>query len=96
MRYFHANSTYHEDGSLSIQGEGELQIGFIAQELHAVVPEAVNRPENEAEQLWGVDYTRLVPVLPRAIQEQQAQIKALEARCEQLEAKRHRFFLQKK
>ena len=86
MRYFHANSTHDETGTLQIQSEGEWQVGFIAQELQQLLPEAVNQPEEAAKELWGVDYTRLVPVLTRAIQEQQGQIKALEQRCEQLEA----------
>lgn len=86
MRYFQANSTYTEKGTLQLLGEGEQQIGFIAQDLYRVVPEAAIQPEDEQNQLWGVDYTRLVPVLTKAIQEQQAQIKALEERCNQLEA----------
>jgi hypothetical protein len=67
-------------------GEGATQIGFIAQELEQVVPEAVIRPTEEDKDLWGVDYTRLVPVLTKAIQEQQASIQRLEEKCTALEA----------
>lgn len=87
LRYFQANSTYTEKGALQMLGEGEQQIGFIAQDLYQVIPEAVIQPEDEQNELWGVDYTRLVPVLTKAIQEQQAQIKVLEERCNQLEAR---------
>ncbi|MFK7795819.1 MAG: tail fiber domain-containing protein [Aureispira sp.] len=85
MRYFQANSTHDKVGALQILGEGETQIGFIAQELEQVVPEAVIRPTEEANDLWGVDYTRLVPVLTKAIQEQQASIQRLEEKCAALE-----------
>lgn len=86
MQYFQANSTHDETGNVQILKEGAPQIGFIAQELEQVVPEAVSRPENEAKDHWGVDYTRLVPVLTKAIQEQQASIQRLEEKCAALEA----------
>jgi hypothetical protein len=44
-------------------------LGLIAQELLELIPEAVNQPENEDEYL-GVKYAELVPVLIKAIQEQ--------------------------
>ncbi len=86
MQYFQANSTHDKAGALQILGEGATQIGFIAQELEQVVPEAVIRPTEEDKDLWGVDYTRLVPVLTKAIQEQQASIQRLEEKCTALEA----------
>ncbi|MGH1336700.1 MAG: tail fiber domain-containing protein [Aureispira sp.] len=86
MRYFQANSTQDETGAIQLSKEGAAQIGFIAQELEQVVPEAVSRPEEEGKDYWGVDYTRLVPVLTKAIQEQQESIQRLEDKCATLEA----------
>ncbi|MDC3237467.1 tail fiber domain-containing protein, partial [bacterium] len=52
--------------------------GFIAQELVEVAPEAVSQGETE-EDIWGVDPSKLVPVLVKAIQELTARLEALEA-----------------
>ena len=41
--------------------------GFIAQELVAVVPDAVYQPE-ETEEMMAVDYSKLVPMLVKEIQ----------------------------
>ena len=59
-------------------------IGFIAQELLDVVPEVVYGSE---EQKYSVDYGSLVAVAFKAIQEQQAMIKSLEAKVAALESK---------
>ena len=50
--------------------------GFIAQELKPIVPEAVNGIEGDLEkgETLSVAYTTLIPVLTKAIQEQQALI----------------------
>ena len=52
--------------------------GFIAQELNEAYPEAASEPI-EDQVHWSVDYTRLVPVLTKALQEQQAMIEELKA-----------------
>ena len=44
------------------------QVGFIAQELNEIFPEAVSVPETE-EELWMVDYSKLTPLLAGAIKE---------------------------
>ena len=73
--------------SFTWKADGRNQdYGFIAQELKEVVPEAVSSPETEGE-MWGVKYAKLVPMLVKAVQEQQATITALEARIVQLENK---------
>ena len=67
--------------------------GVIAQELINVFPFAVNAPrkeedlsiDNESETKWQVDQANLVPVLIKAIQEQQTKIETLEARITALE-----------
>ena len=52
------------------------QIGFIAQELRPIVPEAVSGIEGDLEkgETLAVAYTTLIPVLTKAIQEQQVLI----------------------
>lgn len=59
-------------------------LGFIAQEMEEVVPEVVS--ENPDGYL-GISYTELIPVLVKAIQEQQAVIESLENRIKILENK---------
>ena len=71
--YFHHNSST-ENGSIVIAPEGKQEIGLVAQEMYEIVPEVVSKPENEQAELWGLSYEKLVPVLIRAIQEQQEMI----------------------
>jgi len=66
--YFHHNSTFNNDG-LELAEAGENTLGFIAQELYEVLPEAVNKPQDENTQLWSVDYNKVIPVAVKAIQE---------------------------
>ena len=58
---------------------------LIAQDVQAVLPEAVDVKEDEQGTL-GLRYTDVVPLLVAAIKEQQATITALEARITALEA----------
>jgi hypothetical protein len=51
--------------------------GMIAQELQAVAPEAVSAPE-DTEEMMGVDYSKLVPMLVKEIQSLRARVNALE------------------
>jgi hypothetical protein len=60
-------------------------IGFIAQEVKAVMDEAVDDLIDHDTQFYGLDKSGLVPVLVKAIQEQQAMITELKARIETLE-----------
>ena len=64
-------------------GEG-YDIGFIAQDVNNVIPEAVG---TGIESDIFMDSVKLIPVLTKAIQEQQALIKALEQRIINLENK---------
>ena len=52
------------------------QLGFIAQEVEEVLPEAVLTQDNE-EQTKGLKYNALIPVLTKAIQELEVQNKLL-------------------
>jgi hypothetical protein len=51
--------------------------GVIAQELNAVVPDAVTMPEDTTE-MAGVDYSKLVPMLVKEIQSLRARVAQLE------------------
>jgi hypothetical protein len=63
---------------------GHVRYGVIAQDLHDVVPEAVTVGDPEdAETLknpWGVDYSKLVPMLVKEIQSLRARVAQLEAK----------------
>jgi hypothetical protein len=57
---------------------GEHQrYGFVAQELVAIAPEAVSQPE-DPDEMMGVDYSKLVPMLVKEIQSLRARVAQLE------------------
>ena len=65
--------------------DGETTVdGFIAHEVSDIVPEAITG-EKDGEQMQGIDQSKLVPLLTKAIQEQQELIKDLKSRIEVLE-----------
>ena len=64
-------------------GEG-YDIGFIAEDVNDIIPEAVGTGVNSD---IFMDSVKLIPILTKAIQEQQALIKALEQRIINLENK---------
>lgn len=66
--------------------ESHEDFGFVAQELNEVLPQAVSVGKTE-EEMWGVNFVKLVPILTKAIQEQQAIIETLTNRITALEAK---------
>ena len=51
--------------------------GMVAQELNTVAPEAVSAPE-DPEDMMGVDYSKLVPMLVKEIQSLRARVAQLE------------------
>ena len=51
--------------------------GMIAQELMTVAPEAVSVPE-DSEEIMGVDYSKLVPMLIKEIQSLRSRVAQLE------------------
>ena len=57
------------------------QVGFIAQEVQKLVPEVITGKEGDLSkgEILGITYSNLVPVLTKAIQEQQKQIEELKA-----------------
>ena len=77
---------YHTWKDTAVRGT-DTQIGLIAQEVEAVVPEVVttsnptslNTPESDIAGLKGVAYSKLVPLLIETIKELEARITALES-----------------
>ena len=53
--------------------------GFLAHEVSDIVPEAVTG-EKDAEEMQGIDQSKLVPLLVKTIQELEARITALESK----------------
>lgn len=51
--------------------------GVMAHELQEVLPNAVSG-DKDAEEMQGVDYSKIVPLLVKSIQELEAKIKILE------------------
>jgi hypothetical protein len=64
------------------KSNGSKQLGFIAQDIGMILPEVVSFEES-----MSVNYQAIIPILTKAIQEQQALIKALEQRIINLENK---------
>ena len=63
--------------------EGVQQVGFIAQELEQVVPEAVVKGDDG---IYAVNYGALTPILVEGMKVQQQQIEAQQAEIEALRA----------
>jgi len=64
--------------SFDWKADGEHQkYGMIAQELQTVAPEAVSVPE-DSEEMMGVDYSKLVPMLIKEIQSLRNRVAQLE------------------
>jgi len=55
--------------------------GVMAHELEEVLPQAVSG-EKDAEEMQSVDYSKIVPLLVKSIQELSAKLEALECQCE--------------
>jgi len=49
-------------------GDSKRNFGFIAQDIESVLPEVVNTPKTEND-LYTLQYTSIIPVLTKAIQE---------------------------
>jgi len=73
-------------GKYKTDAEGTRRTFLIAQDVQAVLPEAVN-VENPEDGTLGLQYTDVIPLLVAAIKEQQALITQLTDRIAALEAK---------
>ena len=61
-----------------IENDEHQKYGMVAQELQTVAPEAVSG-DADSEEMMGVDYSKLVPMMLKEIQSLRARINALEA-----------------
>lgn len=68
---------YSKKEHLDSNDYNRKEFGFIAQELQKVLPQLVTQTSRE-DKLLGVDYISLIPILTKALQEQQKQIAALQ------------------
>jgi hypothetical protein len=75
--------SYEKKNSLSSSDYNLKENGFIAQELQKVMPTLVLEGTDK-DKLLSVNYTAIIPVLTKAIQEQQKQIAELKKMVEQL------------
>ena len=66
--------------------DADAVVGFIAQEMEGIIPEAVSG-KSDAEDMMGMDYGRITPVIVAALQEAITKIETLEARITALESK---------
>jgi hypothetical protein len=59
-----------------------VEFGVVAQDLALIAPQAVTAGDEgeEIEKTWGVDYSKLVPMLVKEIQSLRARLAALEAK----------------
>jgi putative lipoic acid-binding regulatory protein len=62
---------------------GEESEGFIAHEVDEVFSDCIHG-EKDGENMQGMDYGRITPLLVKAIQEQQEQIDALQSEIQSL------------
>ncbi len=59
-----------------LEEQRKNKIGFIAQDVNKVLPEVVSY--DDSTDIYGIDYSKVVPVLVEAIKEQQLQIENLQ------------------
>ena len=64
---------------ISEKASSDFDLGFLAQEVYKVYPEVVNKPADESKDLWSIDYSKLTPVLVKAIQELKEEVEILKA-----------------
>jgi hypothetical protein len=77
--------SYTKRLSLLPNSESVKENGFIAQELQKVMPNLVSEG-NTADKLLSVNYTALIPVLTKAVQEQQQVIVNQQKQIDELKA----------
>jgi len=65
----------------------EKSIGFIAQEVEPIFPELVSTIVKKGTETKSLNYTNIIPILTKGIQEQQSLIEKLSARIDELEKK---------
>jgi predicted RNase H-like nuclease (RuvC/YqgF family) len=83
-RYNHHTSEFKNDQLIIYKNDYKNEIGLVAQDVYAIIPEAVTVPEDENTDLWSMDYDKLVPVLIKGMQEQQEQIESQQSQIDEL------------
>jgi HSP90 family molecular chaperone len=76
---------YEKKASMESTDYNRKEIGFIAQEVRKVLPTLVTEGKDASKTL-AVSYTEIIPVLVKAMQEQEAKIELLEAQNAKLTA----------
>jgi hypothetical protein len=66
--------------------DGPRSMGFIAQEMEAICPDAVSTDGSE-EKMMSMDYGRITPILVSALQDAHKKIEELESRIAAMESK---------
>lgn len=74
VQYKHYSSEFINN-TLNIGDQYTNEIGFVAQDIHEIVKEAVNRGSDN--ELWSLDKSKLIPVLVKAVQELKAELDEL-------------------
>ncbi|WP_027379022.1 tail fiber domain-containing protein [Chryseobacterium daeguense] len=74
---------YSKKGSLDTNNYNRHEIGFIADEVAKVLPSLVTEG-NDKDKILSVSYIELIPVLTKAIQDQQKEIENLKSEVKQL------------
>jgi hypothetical protein len=86
MYDIHTDRKSLENGRMTFGKDDKMihSVGFLAQDLAKILPEAVDIPKDESKEIYSVNYGAVVPVLTKAIQEQQAEIEILKAEIKKL------------
>lgn len=69
VSYVHYSQASEENVLRIDHQSGTPTIGLIAQEVWEILPETVYKPENKDKELWSIDYSRIIPVIVKGIQE---------------------------
>jgi hypothetical protein len=78
-----------EEGNYTDDTDGDIQYGMIAEDVEQVRPDLCFYDEvNGQQELRGIQYSKLVPVMLKALQEQQQMIETLQAKVAALEGKK--------
>jgi hypothetical protein len=72
------------DFTFTFDETNSQQNGFLAQQLYDIYPAAVCKPQDPND-MWMVDYSRVSPLVVKAIQEQQVIIELQNQKIERLE-----------
>ncbi len=75
--YLQYASEFKNGKLVLIPNSEKKEIGFIAQELYQIIPESTFKPENENNDLWSVNYEKIIPVTVQAIKELNTKIELL-------------------